>query len=105
MNRVLVGIEITKAKLKAMIKSKEKTKADLERTRIGLDMATDEYAMFQTLKSVASQTGLLTLDEAQSVYGFLGEVVTTFNNQPLEVKIVLTKLYSELLGNKIAGLL
>jgi hypothetical protein len=39
----------------------------------------------------------LSLDEAQTVYMYLGESVDTFNKQPLEVKIVLTQLFQELL--------
>ena len=52
-----------------------------------LDMSLVEYCKFQNLKS-AYTGSLLTLDEAQTVYGFLGHSVEKFNAQPIAVKSV-----------------
>ncbi len=64
-----------------------------------MDLA--EYAKFQNLKSLAVAQGLLTPEEAQSVYLCLGESVQTFNDQPVHVKSVLTSLFAELLTAQI----
>jgi len=69
-----------------------------------LDMELDEYVNFQNLKSLASINGTLTLDEAQTVYKYLGETLETFNKQPLHIKYVLNQLHSELLQRRIKEL-
>lgn len=65
-----------------------------------LDLGMDEFCKFQELKS-ASMGGKLTLDEAETVYGYLGNSPATFNAQSLAVKVVLTKVFAELMGVKL----
>jgi hypothetical protein len=66
-----------------------------------LDMDLAEYAEFQTVKTLAVAQGLLTSEEGQSIYLYLGECVQTFNDQPVHIKSVLTSLFAELLAAQI----
>lgn len=96
-NRITLMIERQKAIIEDRIATGLTTQTKAEEARKNLDMDPDMYCDFQNRKSLASIDGTLTLDEAQLVYGFLGETPDHFNAQPLEVKAVLTKLYHELL--------
>lgn len=93
MNRILIGIE----RAQVQIASKNLSPERLAEISKKMDMELGEYCRFQTLKSVASQDGRLTLDEAQTIYGFLGNTPQTFNEQPLPVKWVLTEVFASLL--------
>ena len=77
------------------------TQAAVDKTHKDLDMGLSEYVLFQEMKSVASMDGTLTLEEAQTVYMYLGESLETYNRQPVEVKAVLTKLMQQLLEKRI----
>jgi len=92
MNRILNGI----AKANAAIAAKALSPEKLATMAKSMDMAHDEYCRFQTLKSAAVGTKL-TLDEAQTVYGFLGNTPEHFNEQPIAVKWVLTEVFASLL--------
>lgn len=96
-NRILAGIE----RAEKAIADKKLSAAKIEEMRKTMDMAFDEYCRFQELKSLASTTGRLTLDEAQTVYGFLGNVPEHFNEQPLAVKYTLTSVFQSLLNDQI----
>jgi hypothetical protein len=96
MNRILNGIERATAQIAKKGLSPEKT-AEVSKN---MDMAFDEYCRFQTLKS-AAVGGKLTLDEANTIYGFLGNTPEHFNQQPLPVKWVLTEVFVALLNQKI----
>jgi hypothetical protein len=60
-------------------------------------MDISEYVKFQELKSLFCANGLLSLEEAQTIYGYLGNSVEHFNSQNVIVKSVLTKLFAEML--------
>lgn len=92
MNRILVGID----RANAAIEKKNLSPEKLASTSKAMDMQLDEYCRFQTLKSAAVGTKL-TLDEAQTIYGFLGNTPEQFNQQPLAVKWVLTEVFASLL--------
>lgn len=100
-NRVTAMIGRQEAELKRRLDANIITREQVDDAHSQMDMKLDEYVSFQNLKSLASTDGTLTLEEAGTVYGFLGETVETFNGQPLAVKIVLTKLYQELLGKSL----
>ena len=98
MNRITEGI----AKFEKIIADKLAagtiTEAKCEKMRNDLDMEFDEYFVFQNQKSIAQMEGRLSLEEAQTVYMYLGEGgVCRFNNQSLPVKYVLTEVLSVLL--------
>jgi len=93
MNRILAGIE----RAKAAIASKNLPAEKLAEVSSNMDMELDEYCRFQELKSIAVCNGKLTLDEAQTVYNFLGNTPEHFNKQPLAVKVVLTQVFASLL--------
>lgn len=62
-----------------------------------LDMCLEEYMRFQDLKSIAVLHEILSLDEGNLVYDYLGNSPDRFNRQPLEVKVILTNLFTELM--------
>jgi hypothetical protein len=97
MNRIENGIARCKAKLAERLESGIITKSDVATLHKQLDMEVGEYVRFQELKSIASVEGKLSLDEAQTVYGFLGNTPDHFNRQPVEVKVVLTEVFAKLL--------
>ena len=70
---------------------------------LDLDMDILEHAKFQEYKSLAFAEGKLNLDEAQSLYNYLGNSVSVFNTQPVAVKSVLTSLFAELLKMRMAS--
>ena len=97
MNRVAAAIERTRASIAERTKLMEYPKKGLAQFSKNLDMELDEFVRFQELKSLAFAEGRLNLEEAQLVYDYLGSTPETFNGQPLEVKVVLTKILAELL--------
>jgi hypothetical protein len=97
MNRVTAMIENQRKAIKDRLAQGLITQEKVDSHCKTLDLSLEEYCNFQTHKSLASTDGTLTLEEAQTVYGYLGETLDHFNGQPVEVKAVLTKLYSELL--------
>ena len=95
-NRIIVGIE----RAEKSIQSKNHSAEKLSDTSKKMDMDIEEYCQFQNLKSLAQINGRLSLDEAQAIYGFLGNTVEHFNAQPLAVKYVLTQVFSTLLRDR-----
>ena len=93
MNRILFGIDRAKKAIEQKGLSPEKLAAHSK----SLDMEFLEYCRFQELKSLATMNGKLTLDEAQTVYGYLGSVPEHFNSQPIHIKWVLTEVFASLL--------
>ena len=79
------------------------TKEEMEKTLNITDFK--EYESLQTLKSIASVEGILTLEEAESVYNYLGNTMEHFNKQSIAVKLILTKLHQELMAKKMKGVL
>jgi len=103
MNRIIAAIERQKIKIEENTKLKGLTQEKLAETHKNLDMPFDEFATFQEIKNLAMMHGKLSLDEAQTVYFYLGESPEHFNRQSLEVKACLTNLFAQLLSLKIAG--
>lgn len=104
MNRVTAMIAKVEEQIKARIESGALTPERIEQQVRTLDMAFDEYCSFQSLKSLAFAQGILTDDEAQTVYGLLGSIPDDFNKQSYATKFVLSKLYNELLGMRIKAI-
>ena len=92
MNRIEAGITKCQTKIEAKNYPPEKLAA----LHKAMDMDFNEYCRFQTLKS-AHVGNKLTLDEAQSIYVYLGNAPEFFNEQPLPVKYVLTEVFAALL--------
>jgi hypothetical protein len=105
MNRVIAAIDRMEKQLAERVATGLTTQPKLDETSKKLDLPWDEYVRFQELKSLASIEGKLTLDEAQTIYEYLGESgPDQFNAQPVHVKVILTKIFAELLGAKIKGM-
>lgn len=99
-NRVLAGIAKFNEVIAQKLANKEITQEKLDEMSESLNMEMGEYAMFQNQKSLASMDGRLSLEEAQTVYAYLGESPSTFNEQPLGVKYVLTEVWASLLKRR-----
>jgi len=95
MNRITIAIEKLEAQIPERIKAGLTTQEAVDTLQKNLDMSFEEYFKFQELKS--AYTGVfLTLEEAQAVYGYLGNTAEHFNAQSVAVKSVLTQLFMEL---------
>ena len=92
MNRILIAVD----RMQAQIAAQNLTTEKIESISEAMNMSLREYVRFQELKTLAVGSKL-TLEEANTVYGFLGNTVEHFNTQPLAVKVTLTKLFAELL--------
>lgn len=101
MNRIATAIAMKKAEIDGKIASGAIMQSQIDTTSAALDMELEEFAMFQEMKSLAVANQVLTLDEGQTIYVYLGEVPTTFNRQPIEVKVILTQMFKELLGLRL----
>jgi len=104
MNRILLGVERMRVQVAKRLSDGLTTQEQVDKCCQDLDMGLDEYCKLQEMKSIACMDGTLTLDEANTVYGYLGETLEHFNSQPVEVKAVCTKLCAELLSRRIAAL-
>lgn len=101
MNRVTTAIGNSRARLEKRLTEGLTTPEKVQQLHHELDMQPGEYCRFQELKSHAQLEGTLTLEEAQTIYGFLGNTPEHFNRQPVEVKSVLTMIFGELLQRRV----
>lgn len=97
-NRITAAIGRTETRIAERLASGQVTQAKLDELHKANDMALDEYCKFQEAKSLAFASGKITLVEASSIYGYMGETPETFNSQSLAVKVVLTQFFGELMG-------
>ena len=100
-NRIAVSVAEVEQAIEARLATGQVTVAQIADLGKKLDMSNEEYCLFQERKSLASG-GKLTLDEAQTVYAYLGQTVDHFNRQPVAVKVTLTKVFTELLVRNVA---
>ncbi len=100
-NRVTAAIGRTETRIKERLAAGLVTQEKVDALHKTLDMELLEYVKFQEHKSLAFASGKLTLEEANTIYAYLGESVETFNSQPIAVKSVLTQIFGELLGAAI----
>ena len=96
-NRIIEAINKAKVELAKRLQSGIITQAIIDQARSDLDMTFSEYCIFQERKSLAVVTGKLSLEEAQTIYGMIGEDPNTYNALPLANKIVLNQVFSHLL--------
>ena len=101
MNRIEASIKAMQEKLDSI--KNGPTKEEMEKTLNITDFK--EYESLQTLKSLVSVSGILTLEEAESVYNYLGNTMEHFNKQSIATKLILTKLHQELMAKKMKGTL
>ena len=96
-NRITAAIERQRINIADRIKKGLTTKAKVNQMHSDLDLDIEEFCKFQETKSLAFAMNKMTLAEASTLYNLLGTVPTVFNAQPIEVKVVLTQVFSELL--------
>jgi len=97
MNRIANAIAAQKINIDSRLDDGRTTHEALTALDTQLDMCLEEYVRFQELKSLAVADQTITLEEGQLVYAYLGDSPQRFNRQPLEVKVVLTSMFTELL--------
>lgn len=100
-NRITNAITRQKAAIAKRLADGLVTQNALNQLHQTLDMTTGEFIRLQELKSLATAQNLLTVEEGMVVYNLLGNSPTVFNAQPLEVKVVLTQLFQELLQRRL----
>lgn len=96
MNKITGAIALVEKQIGEKVKTLSPEK--LESTNRSLDMSFEEFCLFQERKSLAQAEGRLSHEEAQTVYTLLGSSPEHFNGQSLAAKVVLTKLFQELLS-------
>ena len=102
-NRIIEAIAKMKQQIADRLAQGIVTAAKVAEADKGMNIEFDEFVAFQNLKSQAHVMGKLSLEEAQTIYGYLGEAGPEhFNSQAIEVKAVLNKVLAELLQTKIA---
>jgi hypothetical protein len=102
MNRITEAISRMEIQVRRRIADGLTTAVRVAETSATLDMATDEFCRFQTLKSLSVASGGLSPGEGMTIYNLLGGSETTFNAQPVHVKAVLTGIFKKLLEGEIA---
>ncbi len=86
MNRITDAIAASKVKLSLMSESL------LVELNCKFDLAADEFKLFQAMICQATEK-TLNAEESCQVLSYLGQSQDGFNKQPLEVKIVLLKVF------------
>ena len=100
-NRIAAMIRQQEEAIAQRLATSQTSQEQFDSLHLALNMELGEYCRFQELKSLACVSGLLTVEEGQLIYQYLGGTVETFNGQPLAVKVILTKVFEELLGMQV----
>ena len=90
-NRIDLGITRIEKQISEKMLAPEKL-AHMHNT---FNVSTDEYVIFQELKSAVRV--ILTLEESHTIYGYLGNTAESFNRQPIAVKVAITKTMKEIM--------
>jgi hypothetical protein len=97
MNRIVNAIEEQKKNISDRLTKGIITQKQVDSLNASLNMESDEFHYFQEVKSLAVMKQSISLDEGNTIYRHLGATPETFNNQPVEVKVVLTQIFAELM--------
>ena len=101
MNRIADKVKLMQLQIATRLQQGLTTPEAVATIDVKLNMAMDEYCIFQEVKTLAVAHGVLSQEEGMTIYGYLGESLDTYNNQPIHVKYVLSKLATELLQWKL----
>lgn len=104
MNRVTSMVDEQEVELTQRLRLGLVTQVDVDKVGVALELEAYEFAKFQEVKSLAVMEGTLSLEEGQVVYEYLGEQPSVFNKQSVAVKVVMTKLFEELLRMQIEAM-
>ena len=93
-------------KLAAIVRTKLKDVKDTTELENGMAVSFGDHFQFQETQARAHASGKLTLDEAQTVYMALGEVMSTKNggwkdHVDLALKVAITQMVAEILAERI----
>ena len=89
-NRIATAIEKTEKALQSA------TSSLLAELAAKLMIEHYEYVVFQETKSLAFAMCLINLEEAQTLYEYLGNTVQQFNKQSVGAKLIVVKTMAEL---------
>jgi len=103
MNRIATAIANKMTEINGKLARGVISQEQIDKTHKGLDLETDLHANFQEVKSLAVANGMMTVEEGQTIYVYLGESPSVFNNQNIATKAVLMGVYQELLGARIVA--
>ena len=96
MNRITTAIATQRTLIAERLANGSTTQERVNACHKLLDMDVEEFCKFQEIKSAAIDTAL-TLEEANTIYKYLGSGPDHFNKQAVEVKAALTCVFKELL--------
>ena len=101
--KVAQAIAAMERTIKERIASGKITVEAVEKMRLSLDLDLADYCRFQDLKSQAHAMQKLSGNDAQHIYGLLGNTPDAFNKRSAATKYILWNLLGELAAWKIAG--
>lgn len=101
-NRIIDGITKMRAQIEKRISDGIVSRAQVDEACVKMDMDYTEWSLFQDTKSLAQASGVLSHDEAQTIYAILGSSPEHFNASDAGTKAVLTRIFAQLLAWKQA---
>ena len=99
-NRIVAAIDAMDKRLAVRLDSaadieSERAKQALMNQKMNIEF--DEYCVFQDKKSQAQAAGILTCDEAMTIYRILGGGPEDFNKATLAQKVIVNQIVAELM--------
>ena len=101
-NRIQEAIVLKRQYIKDRLDIGAVTQSKLDALDADLNISMAEYVVFQQSKSEFQAGGVISCDEAMTIYAALGFGPGHFNMQDLATKVVLTGILEEMLARKIA---
>lgn len=101
-NRIVAAIDAQDKAVHVKLDTGAVSQARLDELHGELDMAFDEWTCCQERKSLAQAQGVLTVEEAMTIYRILGSGPDDFNGRTIAQKVVVTQVLAELLKRAVA---
>lgn len=96
-NRIIDSITTMRAQIEKRISDGIVTRKQVDDSSDGMNMSFTEWTLFQNTKSLAHASGVLQHDEATTVHAALGSSPEEFNSNDVATKVIMTKLFEQLL--------
>lgn len=75
------------------LKAKSPSEEDVEKASRSLDLDIPNFCQYQALRGWGVEKKCITQEDAAIMLKYMGNIPSYFNNQPLQVKVVLTKVF------------
>ena len=98
MNRIVNAIEGLKTRIANLNDA-----AAMRRLETAASISFDEYTTFQNVKSEMQAGGVITYDEAVTIYEILGSGPEAFKRHTLAERIIVIKTMQELMAARLAA--